>query len=1083
MKTTLRTVLPLVFMLFALTANAKHIGENEARRRAQAFMQQRGMAQNASMSIAAKGHRKQAKANSECNYYVFNMGQDEGFVIVSGNDQTTEILGYADQGTINPDNMPAALAYWLEGYEEQMAWIDEHQVAIQEADNAALMARAPQKAAATRTAIAPIINTRWDQKKPYNDNCPTINEEHTVTGCVATAMAQVMYYHQYPATTMTAIPGYTTSNGLCTIEELPTTTFDWTNMANTYTSSSTGAAAQAVAKLMQYCGAALQMNYNLSSANGSSTYNACIPDALKKYFGYSTTVSYAKRQHYTYTEWIATIYNELAQNRPVVLGGQSIGGGHSFVCDGYQGDDFFHINWGWGGKSDGYFRLSLLNPYEQGIGGSSTLDGFSYSQDAIIGIQPGDGSQSATALSLEKMQINGGATQKTLIVNRQNSGDSFEGISLYVGLCSYLFGTNNYDYAIVLTDEEGNTLSTLHEVSNQSMPFNSDLNLTPENLKTPEALADGTYYIKVLNRPYGTSTWMPCYGSEQLQLQAIVSGNTLTITAPVVLSCLPTAVSITASGNMTKGYEQSITASITGGSIDYHGNIVLRVNGKSVMGKAVEIPAQQTVDVTFSYIPTTAGDNVLTLYNAKSGGSQIGSATTIVIEESDATNDLDLGFSATFHNMTDGKLYGNAMRASVTVTNPSTTNSYVGQLNCSTRQWTQEGEEWIWESLGVSHYTLVVGKEGTTTIEIAADDLPSEGHYSFRLTYQRVSGDNTVADALHLGLINDIGSIEIVDGYRLGNAQGEMSIYPPAETINAVDACFADLRGLSSLSGVTVTPSSNPNCIYLINDGADMPSGLDGRNVVIGTNADNITLSDGADFFTPIAFNATNISYVRTFTQPAGGTTGWSTICLPFAVETIECNGKAIDWFHSDSDSGKNFWLKAFSADETGNVIFDYAANMTAMTPYIIAVPGDTWGDEWKMTERPVTFSAANASVAATTTAQISGNHYRLCGSTTTNSLSNIYVLNSKGSKFVKKESVTVEPFRAWFTPVSISALTLASLSMSQQETNAIVPLRNDGTANTSISTGWYTLDGRKMQTLPSTPGIYISNGRKIIVK
>jgi hypothetical protein len=1081
-----------VFALLALNLQAQPVSETEARQQALSFLQQHGKSPASALrtSAALRG-RRVAHADDYSSYYVFNVGNNQGFVIVSGDSRTTAILGYADSGSLSADELPDGLRFMLDCYAEEVEMLAAYD---DDGSQQAAAPAAPRHSAmsTTRHAIAPMVATRWDQGTPYNAYCPTIGDELCVTGCVATAMAQAMYYYQWPEEQTSAIPAYTTRTNKISIGKLLPTKFSWSDMTTTYGNSYSGSAAEtAVAKLMQYCGAALQMDYGVS---GSSAYNASIAGVLKEYFGYNA--SYAQRPFYSYVDWVNLIYSELAAGRPVILGGQSAGGGHSFVCDGYDTDDYFHINWGWGGYSDGFFRLSALTPLEQGIGGSSTLDGFSFSQDAVIGISPrSSGDEAAHALALECLQFDATGTTATQTVSLSASGDAFTGMSLYVSLCNYLFGSASYnspvsfDYAVVLTAADGSVVSEpLYSATGDGMVFNSNKNLTLKNLASPSGLADGTYYIDVRSRLNGRTQWQPCYDSQVLRIEATVSGNSMTLRAPVVrgTATVPTLESLTVEGNQTKGYEQTVIASVTGAASDYHGNLVLRVDGKTVMGKTVEIPAGETVDVTFGYTPTTAGNNVLALYTAKSGGTQIGTKT-IAIAESDATNNLDLGFTATIDNQTDGQLYGNALRATVTVSNPSTTNVYVGQLNCSARQWTKSGDSWSWQSLGVTHYPLIVEKQGTTVVAVAADDLPSEGYYSFRITYQRVvDNSSNVADALHLGLVTDgeveHGSFTMTDGYRLGDATGAVTIHQPANIINAGAACFADLRGLSSLAGVSVKRSSNPNCLYLLPEGGAVPTGLAGCNVVRGTSATSLKLTDGYDFYSPIDFQAATASYTRTFTQAATGTEGWSTLMLPFAPTKVTVNGSPVErtWFRSDSDEEGSFWLRSFTADAEGLVTFDHTQQMEANTPYIIAVPGDTWGDVWQMTGRPVTFSTTNAAIAATTDHSVAGNHYKFCGTTAATAVTAAYVLNESGSGFVHVTAKTTVPaFRGWFLPVSISSLTLPSLAIGSPGTTAMTPAVPDA----AKSSGWFTLSGQRLGSAPAAPGLYIHNGKKVIIK
>lgn len=336
----------------------------------------------------AQGIAPQIKLRGKVSgLYVFNVENDGGFVIVSNDDRTIPILGFSEKGSLDPDNMPSNMKAWLQGYADEIAWLAEH------GQTTTGPKKSRQKVGSHSTAaIAPLITTTWNQGTPYNNLCPTYDDPNygsgtCATGCVATAMAQVMKYHEWPIDATQPIPGYTSTSYRFNLPSLPAITFDWANMKYDYSGSYTADEATAVATLMQYCGYSVEMDYGPESGSNTSK----VASALKEYFDYNDqTTQLVTRSYYTSANWADLIYHELANARPVVYGGQSSGGGHEFVCDGYMfdnGTDYFHINWGWGGKSDDYFVLSSLNPYAQGIGGSSSEDGFHFMQEAVIGIQ------------------------------------------------------------------------------------------------------------------------------------------------------------------------------------------------------------------------------------------------------------------------------------------------------------------------------------------------------------------------------------------------------------------------------------------------------------------------------------------------------------------------------------------------------------------------------------------------------------------------------------------------------------------------------------------------------------------------
>lgn len=326
-------------------------------------------------------------ASKVSGLYIFNVENDGGFIVVSNDDRTIPVLGFSESGRFKADEMPDNMKAWLQGYANEIAWLQK------QTSSKASATRPRNKVGSHSTAaVAPLCTSTWNQDAPYNNLCPTYNDYYygsgkCATGCVATAMAQVMYYHKWPASSTKAIPAYTTESYNMSLSSLPITSFNWSNMKDSYSGNYTPAQATAVATLMKYCGYSVKMDYGPSS--GAYTEDVAI--ALRDYFDYNpNTTRFVSRSSFTYANWTDMIYHEVSHGRPVCYGGMSDGGGHEFVCDGYKFEnntDFFHINWGWGGLSDNYFVLSALDPDQQGIGGSTSTDGFHYGQDAVVGIQ------------------------------------------------------------------------------------------------------------------------------------------------------------------------------------------------------------------------------------------------------------------------------------------------------------------------------------------------------------------------------------------------------------------------------------------------------------------------------------------------------------------------------------------------------------------------------------------------------------------------------------------------------------------------------------------------------------------------
>ena len=383
LRTRVRAAMLLIAMLcVAGGAWADQITPEEALQQAQDFLINRTARKG-----QASGTTPQLVAAGEISgLYVFNTTDKSGFVIVSNDDATYPILGFSESGSLDPSNIPSNMRAWLQGYADEIAWLQKQSPKSRQSGQR----RAARRVGTHSTnPIAPLISTTWDQTAPYNNLCPMYSSsERAVTGCVATAMAQVMYYHQWPQSYTSAIPGYTTlTHNIDLTDGLPITIFNWDKMRLSYSDSYSEAEANAVATLMQYCGYSVQMNYGEQS--GASTYD--MASALKTYFDYGESTQAYSREPFSEGDWADLIYNELANQRPVVYSGHtSDNSGHAFVCDGYKyesGNDYFHINWGWSGTSDNYFLLSALDPETQGTGGSSSNLAFNYDQVAVIGIQ------------------------------------------------------------------------------------------------------------------------------------------------------------------------------------------------------------------------------------------------------------------------------------------------------------------------------------------------------------------------------------------------------------------------------------------------------------------------------------------------------------------------------------------------------------------------------------------------------------------------------------------------------------------------------------------------------------------------
>ena len=371
-------------------------------------------------------------------YFVYNVGNNNGFVIVSGNDHAKDILAYSDEGYFDSSNVPENMKTWLSFYQSELQTLENLPLS-------AIPAQKLKTSDCTNTAFATNISPllagiKWNQSSPYNNLCPMFDATtRCVTGCVATGMAQVMKYHSWPATGLGS-KSYTskTLNVPLTVD-FSTTTYDWANMSDYYNTSSTDVQKNAVANLMYSCGVSVNMDYGKSSSASSFT----MAKSLITYFNYDSNIQFFQRDYYSKAEWATIIKTELNASRPVLYDGQATTGGHLFVCDGYDANGLFHFNWGWGGSSNGYFELTVLNPADQGIGG--TAGGYNASQGITTGIQkPNTTSVSSYRLCSGKLysSVTDSIDRSTAFtLNLQNLYDN--GINTFGGYVALALYDNN----------------------------------------------------------------------------------------------------------------------------------------------------------------------------------------------------------------------------------------------------------------------------------------------------------------------------------------------------------------------------------------------------------------------------------------------------------------------------------------------------------------------------------------------------------------------------------------------------------------------------------------------------------------
>jgi hypothetical protein len=379
-------------LLFGLTAVAKPVDQAAARQVATNFWnahRDKGVAAvNSPMTLIG----------SEFNaFYIFANGT-QGFVIVAADDCVQPVLAYSFSNPAS-ENINPEVRYWLSTYQQQIDWMRNNGIVNPDAAKSwQLYGTATQGDPMPLTAVAPMLTTSWDQSPYYNNLCPYDNVEHerAVTGCVATAMAQVMKYWNHPSQG-NGSHSYAEDDYGTLSANFGATTYQWSQMPNSLTGSSSTAQVNAVATLMYHCGVAIEMNYGVEASGAQMTnygYSySQIPstqDALHLFFGYTDSIEALYRDDNSMTDavWKNYIKNEIDASRPVLYSGFDSTGGHCFVCDGYNtAETQFHFNWGWSGYYNGYYSLNDLSLGGGGTGTTATYS-FNLSQQILINVHP-----------------------------------------------------------------------------------------------------------------------------------------------------------------------------------------------------------------------------------------------------------------------------------------------------------------------------------------------------------------------------------------------------------------------------------------------------------------------------------------------------------------------------------------------------------------------------------------------------------------------------------------------------------------------------------------------------------------------
>ena len=751
----------LITLLVAESVLANPVSKESAQQKAINFIKKN--------KARARGHLKTELVSTSETYFIFNIGTNGGFVVVSGDDSTPEILGYSDEGSFDSQNMPDNMRSFLESLEEQILAVQARGVQP-----------IPQKTVSGK-AISPLLeNIAFNQDDPYNRKCPdATGSMKCVTGCVAVAMAQIMRYWEYPAQTTTAIPDYTLkyTSGSKTYSGWGVTTIDWNNILPTYNGSESETQKNAVATLLSLCGTSVNMSYGTSASSASS---GKVPDALKTYFDYNGSTRKIDRLQYRAAEWNQLIYDELQEGRPVLYSGQSSGGGHSFVVDGYDSDDYFHINWGWDGHHNNYFLLSVVDPgANSGIGASSSSDGYGFSQDAIIGIKPSTGQAFEetvvlTAYSFTAYQSKGETPQKSFNITRSGSTEDFT-VNTSFEIRNRLSNTYSFDIGIGALNSKGELVADkiLFYLSDVKPGYGGEY---AQPFSFGKNLSDGTYTIIPISRKRGTTEWIKDYGADNYNITAVISGNTLTVKNTYI----DLSGSVKATGKTEKNSSLPVEFTITNNGTFFNNEIFLFVNGNRKGGKVIEVEAGKTVTDNFSFLPSATGSHTVEIkyisgYNSSNNPIYVTIASASISVKEPAQQKLE-GTIVMSNLKDDNTILGSSMKFTVKITN---------QLD---QEYDNKIDVIIWKNAGGTKYTQLlqeskdvkIAAKGTANVEFQIDNL-EVGVKHWLDIYYYSKGESTEMD--NCSIIYDLVEANISSD---ANGDGKVNIADIVMIVNRI---------------------------------------------------------------------------------------------------------------------------------------------------------------------------------------------------------------------------------------------------------------------------------------------------------
>ena len=994
-----KLLLTTVLAVATIVAMANPIGRTAAMQKAQNFM--RGINPQAALQTPATPRRAMGN-QSEKPYYIFNAENNQGFVIVSGDDRSEEILGFSDKGFLDVDNLPNGLLYMLDTFEEDLQKLDEqgytNTVDAQASSNSRRKAISVPK-----EPIAPLVKTYWTQESPFVD---MMTED--VVGCQRIASAQLLFYWGCDKTlaTITGVPTSIQSSG-----KYEPQTFDMTKIRSHYRNG--GGTAEERAEVARYISC---VRYSLGTGTQADMVNV---NKGPKFWGI-TPGAILYRQNCFPDDFERIVYEELKNSAPVFVGGhcKTKTPNHYFLIDGYSHDDFFHINWGWAGVCDGYFRLSPLNAYNW-----STAANWSQTFEALIGFrgpglvaesiaQPNDVASlglltfsyanSSNSIVYDDQTISRSGTLKirTLLENWSNNFKSSESRTFDLEIAAYDMNNNKVKTLATkqVTLAQAATQAVIWNLSNIDLP-DGDYQLVS---KSKDATYSGDYHFDYV--------------------KGIYSHAKLTVNGDEIRTSLVKAMTIDnyeIIGKKKPGYRTAIKFYVTNNSFNklswnfsLYKNEVNSADGYTQDTEEFRMQAKSSHEFVMEF-EADSDPCTLILYNQDRAAR--GLAEPIYAEvlcdpssfpASTAANS-DLSFSWSLNNSSGsyrgGTVYGNELKGTVKITNSHrsatyedivTIQIYYGRASYNNR----------YKSANIM-VPMKLAPGASTTVDLSGFNY-SDGAFDAerQLAFFVYDGSYRVDED------NDYFTYaywNVSKSFNYWDKDGKLSVQTSVPT-TAPNAAAVSYKGMSFSK--TIYPNSNPNCIYYFDTEtqAKRLSGYASHNVVVGNKAyTTIKFDETNAVYVPFTFTDANVTYTRKMTnaQTEGSEDQkWSTICLPFEVKSVKEGNNPVM-------IGDGVELRKFYGEEFASIYFDAAYKMEANKPYLIRVSEENLN-------KTLTFAATNATVVAGS-AMLDANNYDFTGNYTTTRDEKgkyVYTIDNNGNNFVYTASPTYKTFNAYIT-------------------------------------------------------------------